>query len=257
MSDPYHRFALAKFETLNLEAANPDRLNQLKQDLEQELITHMQVLPGGEGLIQVISGLNRNGHQLKQQPSDSRQVLFAQETNQGTREFWIHTLQNDYLLTVDVIYRLKPIQNQTITSLETGGQEPSLSEIEESFYERGLQLCQEDASYESLPLCDRIHLALYLLDTGVNSGGFRTYLFNTEGAFLADTAQYLETVGAQELAAVVKNVLPLFPSGLEKAQERWQRIEAKSEVLNELDKAYGGTTENLAELFRRYRSQHP
>ena len=249
MNERYRRYSLDMFESLDVEGADSSTADELKGELEREIVTRMSELPGWQAVEEAVAGLNRNGHRLERHETDAGWIAFYQETNDGTRDFWIHATREEGLPAAGVSF-FEKLEVQAARRLEGLSEaERAQAELVDRFYEQGLGLTVrgEDAS---LTDSERLHLALYRFETGVNNGGFRTYISNTEGAQLADCVRFLEAVGARDLAAVVRDVLTLFPSGFAAGmtEEIWKVLEEEESALDDLDTRFYATTDNLAKL---------
>ncbi len=254
MDDPFEKYSLSTFEALDIEEKDKAAVNKLIQGLELELLNKMNHLPGWKGVEQVISSLNDKGHHLKKRKTDAGWLSYFQETNNATRDFWIHTNREDDMVFIDVIYFEKIEVTKKKLFAKMNDEEKKEAETLDMFYDKGLALMDDYDNYSSLPLEQRLHLSLYLLDTGVNNGGFATYISNTEGKHLDDIERFLVKLGAKDLESIVKEVNALFPAGFNSGltDNLWEILEERSETLEELDTRFYNTDENLAKLVMVY-----
>lgn len=259
MPDAYSRFSRTTFESLDIAGADRAAASKLTAELELEIMSKMNALPDWEGVEEIIEGLNRNGHRFESCETDEGWASFFQETNDGTRDFWVHANREAEIILVNVLYFEKLEVTQARRRADMSEDERAEAELEDAFYDRGLELVERYEDCASLPTPERLHLTLYLLETGVNNGGFKTYIANTEGSQLADAAGFLGTVEARELEAVVREVLRLFPSGFDEGQtdEIWERLERHDDALDELDSRFYASTDPLPRLVMTYLARGP
>jgi hypothetical protein len=253
-ADPYARFSLAAFEALDIEGRDERAHGKLRQALELELLDALKAEVAWGGVERVIRALNEHGHRFRRKRSSEGWRSYYQETNQATRDFWIHANREDDLIAVDVLYfeKLEVVQARRRKRLSAKAR--AQAELVDRFYDLGQGLVRHADDYATLPPDQKLHLALYLLDTGVNNGGFETYLTNTEGAHCADLPGYLRRVGALDLDRIVRELLEHFPSGFESglSEEVWRILDARREELDALDDRYYDTSDNLALLVMQY-----
>lgn len=254
MPDSYRRFSRQIFESLNIEGDDRTEASKLTGDLELDVLSKMTELPGWEGVEEVIEALNRHGHRFERRETDEGWASYFQETNDGARDFWIHANREEDILSVNVLYFEKLEVTEARRRAEISEGERAVAELDDAFYDGGLKLVERYEAYSSLPDRERLHLALFLLETGVSNGGFKTYIVNTEGAHLADAVGFLEAVGAPDLEAIVRDVIRLFPSGFGKGltEDVWEALEGHDEELDSLDSRFYASDDHLSRLVMTY-----
>jgi hypothetical protein len=246
--NPFTRFCLPAFEGSEVGPGTPaDALRQALEDLVLERLTG----PGGvadvEALVRELNGL---GHAFEPRPSSPGWASWFQTTNGGARDFFIHAEPGE-LATVMVLYHETL---ETTVERRRAGMSPkdrARAKRVDRFYERALALAGSDLA--ALPEADRLLVCLHTLETGVNNGGFRTYLGNTDGAELAPALAFLERIGAEQLAGIVARVLELLPSlegGLR--DETWTVLDPLEEALAELDGRFLQVEESIPLLALDY-----
>ena len=254
MNNPYSRFSLAVFESLDIEEADQTVLANLKQALEAELLDKINTCPGWTGVERVISALNANGHRFEIRKTDNNWLSYFEETNNATRDFWIHVNQEDDLLSLFILYFEKMEVTKAKQRAEMSDEEQIEAALVDEFYDKGLELVKKDTEGASLKAGQRLHLVLYQLETGVNNGGFETYLNNTEGLYLVEAADYLARVGAMQLEAIVRKVITLLPPDLTtgKSGDILKVVNKQRDTLEKLDSRFYDSDDNLAKLVMKY-----
>jgi hypothetical protein len=97
------RFALTSFESLDIEGPDGAAAARLKDALGQEIAARMDVMAGWAGVDEVVAALATQGHRFELRKSTEEWHSYFQETNGGTREFWIHASREDGLNMVMVL----------------------------------------------------------------------------------------------------------------------------------------------------------
>lgn len=254
VSDDLSRFSLARFLEADPESGAP-AAGALKHAIEVELHGHLVSGPGFSGLRRAVERLNELGHHLEERPADPGWIVYFEEIAGGTRHLWIHAEKTDDGQTYLAVVYHEPLEVQEAKRRAAlGGEDLASFDRTNAFYERGLELSGQYEEYLSLPEADRLLLCLYHLDTGVNNGGFHTYITNTEGAHLADAPDFLARIGAKQTESIVRDVLQLFPGGFGAGltDELWDRLDEVAGALDELDGRFYGVDENVAELATRW-----
>jgi hypothetical protein len=246
------RFALTSFESLDVEGPDGAAAARLKDALGQEIAARMDVMAGWAGVDEVVAALATQGHRFELRKSTEEWHSYFQETNGGTREFWIHASREADLVMVMVLYHEK-LEVTAARRLERlGPGERVDAETTDAFYDEGLVLVRRDEAGERLTDDERLHLVLLSLESGVANGGFATYLSNTDGRQLAEAVRGLATVGATDLEQVTRAVARLVTPGLE-GEALQEALDRHAVALGELDERFGSSTDNLALLVMAYR----
>lgn len=105
-------------------------------------------------------------------------------------------------------------------------------------------------------------LAVWILDSEVNNGGYDQYLWNTGGDLVAEVIEGLENIGADELANLTTAAIAELPDNyfMTSREERRKQLdllqESPSSRLNSCDAQYYKSTDDpirlLAEYIREY-----
>jgi Domain of unknown function (DUF4375) len=111
---------------------------------------------------------------------------------------------------------------------------------------------------ESLTPGERVAFHVDELEREVNNGGFSQFFGNLSGAHVPETIAALEAIGAEQMAALVREAAALLPGGTLPADqaERSSVLEAVSDSVRaawaDLDGRFCAYPEDLASLLRRY-----
>jgi hypothetical protein len=243
-----HRFRLEAFETLDLVADAP-ACRELCSALASEIVARRAGRRGLDRITELVAELNTLGHAFAtHKQSDPGWKSWLQHTNDGNRHFYIHVELDDaesVMVLYDETMEAMVARRRGTMSAEDRARDERIS----SFYDRGLALVDRYDDYADLEEPDRILLCLYLLETGVNNGGFSTYLTNTEGAHLSDAHDFLNRIGAKGLAAIVRDVVETLPSLTEGlTDEVLAALEKRAAQLDDLDGRFYQSEESIAEL---------
>ncbi len=238
------RFSFAAFESLDV-VRDEEAAQVLRIDLERVVMKRLNTegLDGVEGLI---SELNALGHRFERQQRDDGWATWLEHTNEGDRHFYVH-VESDEDGTVMVLY------DETLDAMVARRRAAmSASERQEDerisrFYDRGLELVRLDP--DDLTPEERAHLGLYLLETGVQNGGFHTHIGNTGGQGLEATHGALVRLGAADLAEIVAEVIELLPPPGERTDgavlDALQRHRGR---LNALDERFYQSADSIPHL---------
>ena len=254
MNDLFSQLSLSAFESRDIDGVDKTALDKLKRDLESVLLEKINTCPGWEGVEQVISALNANGHHFKRRKTDDNWLSYFEETNNATRDFWIHVNREDDLTSLFILYFEKMAITKAKQRAGMSDEEQLEAVLVDAFYDKGLELVKKDVNEHPFTTDEHIHLVLYQFETGVNNGGFETYIINTEGSRIAETAEFLARIGAKELEAIVREVLSLFPAGFTTglSDEIWNILEKQRDKLNTLDARFYHSRDNLALLVMKH-----
>lgn len=100
------------------------------------------------------------------------------------------------------------------------------------------------------------------LEREINNGGFFQFFGNSSGAHVPETIAALETIGAQRMAALVREALAHFPGGAPPADqaERGTVLEGVPDAVRAawsgLDDKFYAYPDDLTALMRRYVAAH-
>jgi len=109
-------------------------------------------------------------------------------------------------------------------------------------------------SYEELTTPEKVFVSIWELESEVNNGGFHQYFFNSSGDNARHCVSALESIGAMNFAALVKQANSVFENGEPPADSgiRQPQIEKFSDdqkkFLDELDQKFFKYPDNLTEL---------
>jgi hypothetical protein len=122
----------------------------------------------------------------------------------------------------------------------------------------------QSAGYRSFTPGERVFLSLWWFQAETNNGGLHQFFFNDSGAYVDDTLQSLELVGASKTADILRRAMTIFPDGRVPAdilkrrktlcdlpdELQWDRLGALTSELFQ-------THESIAERYQEYAQQHP
>ena len=254
------RFALARFEALDVEGTDKAEARALRSALEREIISRVSGTGGEKALAGIIAHLNAIGHRFLRIATDAGWVSYFENTNEGARNFHIHVMlpTDDDLLTVMVLYG--ETLEATVAKRRAGLSPAARARaaIEDQYLARGLALNTSGRPYKSLGADDRLVACLHELEGGVSNGGFRTYLSNTRGERVRDAHAFLLAIGARRAAKVVGEVLALYPRGFGAAFRRnaEDQLDHHRVALDRLASRFYDVPENIPLLAMRYLTSH-
>jgi len=116
--------------------------------------------------------------------------------------------------------------------------------------------------FDELTEPERVFRAVWDLESDVNNGGFHQYLFNSSGDTAFFAAEALETIGALQMAAIVRDANAVFPDRV--APRDWQLRQEQLEALGEegeerlekLDDRFYEYPDDLTDLLYTYVMEH-
>lgn len=121
--------------------------------------------------------------------------------------------------------------------------------------------CYRDG-FESLTAAERVVFCVDELEREINNGGFHQFFQNLSGDRVPETIAVLETVGAGEMLALLREAVALFPARMPPRDQlkRGAILEGVSEDVlvawATLDDKFCSYPEDLTTLVRRYVEQH-
>jgi hypothetical protein len=246
-SDDVDAFSLAAFECLDLDRDDA-KVQRLRIELERFIAARAR---GGRPLASVkriITALNARGHRFAPHPSDAGWNSWREQTNDGTRNCFIHVELDP--VTVMVLYHETIDATVARRRARMSPEELAADKRIASFYERSAAIRADDAAaYAALSETDRMLWCLRDLEAGVNNGGFHTWLANTHGAFLADARKFLKKIGANERATILSDVRALLPSRLPRSRDALlTELDSAQKKLTALDARFDKSEESIALL---------
>jgi hypothetical protein len=249
-------FSLEVFEGLDIAGTDAAAAKALVRELEKEVVRRVFAKPDAGNLTGLIKELNKLGHRFAPHKSSPGWRSYSQQTNDGTRAFYIHVEPGDPAAVI-VLYHETIETTVAKRRAAMTPRQRAQADKEETFYQRGLALNTGKRPYRSLAANDKLIACLHELEGGVNNGGFSTYLSNTEGARIKDAARFLEQIGAAGTAAIVRDVIELFPGGFGPAFRKSAGVllDAKSDALETLAGRFYKSRDNIALLTMRYLSE--
>ena len=105
---------------------------------------------------------------------------------------------------------------------------------------------------------DRELLAIWLVDSEVNNGGFDQFYWNSAGDLAKEAIEGFATIGAEERAEIVEAANSHFPGQRpsEDRKERQKQLDliqsSTGSKLSSLDKEYYASKEDVIELLAEY-----
>ena len=254
-SSKFKRFALARFEALDIEGIDKANAKKLRIALEREILSRTATASDQtEALNGLVAELNALGHRLVPVKSDPGWTSYHQHTNNGERTLHIHAQFDPVGTSVMVLYSETLERTVAIRRAGMTPAERKRADIESEYLERGLALNTSGQSYSSLGPTDRLIACLHELEGSVSNGGFGTYLSNTGGARLADAHRYLTRIGARRTARLVADVRALLPRGFTTARPRDREgiLDKHRDQLDALSGRFYELTERVPMLAMRY-----
>lgn len=121
---------------------------------------------------------------------------------------------------------------------------------------------EQAVGYAALTPAERVVFCLDALEREINNGGFQQFFENSSGDHAFDTVESLQTLGANQMAALVRDAIAVFPGGRPAAdrgerQDQLDRLDQRATSRwGELDDAFYQYPDNLVALERRYVQQH-
>lgn len=246
-------FSLGAFERLDIGGKNSTKGKELARALEHEIATRVSAAPDSATIAGLIGELNAVGHHFELKPSRSGWISYYESTNNGARSFYIHVELGD-ITTVMVLYHETIETTVAKRRAAVSPRERARADKEDEFANRGLALNTGEVAYRDLKSDDKLIACLHELEGGVNNGGFSTYLENTDGARITDAARFLDAIGAERFAAIVRDVIELFPGGFGPAFRKSANVlvDSKRDALDLLTERFYKCRENIALLALRH-----
>jgi len=117
-------------------------------------------------------------------------------------------------------------------------------------------------SYEELTAAEKVFVSIWELESEVNNGGFLQYFFNSSGDNANHCISALESIGALNVAALVKQAISVFGNGGPSAnsdirQPQVENLSAEQKsFLDQFDQKFYKRPDNLTELLFDYVTKH-
>jgi len=118
--------------------------------------------------------------------------------------------------------------------------------------------CFTSKNYNKLSNPEKMLLSLSVLISEVNNGGLDQYFGNTEGKQALDVQRFLQLIGADNMAAIFKQALELFPDSLRSGLTKgaWKVLDDNQDFLDESDSRFYACEDDIPLLAMRYLNQN-
>ena len=121
----------------------------------------------------------------------------------------------------------------------------------------------EGSAFDVLPQRDKILIAIWGPEADVNNGGFHQYYFNGSGDQAFFAADALESIGARQMAAIVREANAEFGADgpardRDSRQQQLEKLtESEEEIFDPLDRRFYEYPDDIAALLIVYLEGHP
>ena len=167
-SSKFKRFALARFEALDIEGIDKANAKKLRIALEREILSRTATASDQtEALNGLVAELNALGHRLVPVKSDPGWTSYHQHTNNGERTLHIHAQFDPVGTSVMVLYSETLERTVAIRRAGMTQAERKRADMESEYLERGMALNTSGQSYSSLGPTDRLIACLHELEGSV------------------------------------------------------------------------------------------
>lgn len=229
----------------------PDSPGTLKlmSELELDMLSCMQAAQL-DGLHAAITGLNSNGHALREVEREGNFIAFTETLGDSDKLVRISATLSPEEDFYTAYVQFTDASDNVLVSPE----EQAELDMQDQFYQRYEDLVGlSDDELSGLSRDRHLVYAIGLLEAEVNNGGFMQYFDNTEGRLAEQTLRYLEEIKAPIAAGLLAKAMELFSPLPEKDKDTWydrlDDIEAgQGDMLEKLDREYYDNVENLSVL---------
>lgn len=118
-------------------------------------------------------------------------------------------------------------------------------ELTSAVFERVVQKV-DDVGAANLPWEERVVCRVIWLRAAVDNGGFASFFYNSEADYATETIEALVTIGATEVAQLVRQAISVFPSLLGRTMD--ERNDRWDELPPEADETFDGLDDAFHEL---------
>lgn len=204
------------------------------------------------GIEAAVEQLNALGHELRRHGEKDGWVTYRSLLPDGDHHFQVavEKATGDSLvskfMTDEAWERRRAEERERLTP-----EERAKAETQERFYARGGALFAERyADWADLREPDRAVMAVYILITEVNNGGFSQYYVNTGGHQAEALVGYLKRIGTPRAAALVERSISVVgpPFSRELSESHWDALDEHADELGALDREFYDLEEDLATL---------
>lgn len=128
-------------------------------------------------------------------------------------------------------------------------------------FERAREL-EDEQGFASLPVRDRVLIAIWCLESEVNNGGFDQFYFNSAGDYAHVVPEMLKAIEAHRMAAIVERANAQFGEGgppldRDERQDALEQLTKAGVSFEQFDKEFWAYPDDVAGLLENYLRVQP